>query len=137
MGPREGQYYLQTLVDGETYSLYRFDLSTYGPADCEIGHFYMHRHPDSVFVTTLVASLILEGEVRSLHDRDYRVIRRDGQSRIFIEDARHLQAVLRRELSLQVDDAECTRLFEASVLQEYSRPPTAAGHVTQPQCHQA
>lgn len=114
VGPEVDQYRLQTLVDGEPYSLYRFELAQYGQSDCELGHFYSHRHPDATFVNTLVGSLILDDEVRSLRGRDYRVIRPDGETRTPILDDHHLRAVLEGELGLRVGDEECRRLFEGT-----------------------
>ena len=52
--------------------------SRYGPYDCEIGHFYSHRHPEATFVNNLVVSRILTDEIRSLRNREYWVIRPDG-----------------------------------------------------------
>ena len=54
-----GEYHMQLWQDGEFFSLYRFELARYGPADCEVGHFYSHRHPHATFVNHLVASRIL------------------------------------------------------------------------------
>ena len=80
-----GEYHMQMWKDGEFYSLYRFELSRYGPADCEVGHFYSHRHPDATFVNHLVASLVLADETRSLRDLDilgdHRVWRTDDKNR--------------------------------------------------------
>ncbi len=81
---RPGEFHMQSIVDGERYSLYRFDLVRYGQSDCELGHFYSHRHPEATFVNNLVASRILDDEVRSLRNREYWVIR-DGRH----DDDRH------------------------------------------------
>ncbi|MFM7064172.1 MAG: arylamine N-acetyltransferase family protein [Actinomycetes bacterium] len=43
-----GYWHMQARSDvgaGEWQSLYRFEILRYGPADCEVGHFYSHRHP--------------------------------------------------------------------------------------------
>jgi len=69
--PRPGELQVQCVVDGEFYTLYRFERSPYGPADCDLGHFYSHRHPNAVFVNNLVASLIIGDEVRSLRNGSY------------------------------------------------------------------
>jgi N-hydroxyarylamine O-acetyltransferase len=108
---RPGEFHLQHRHHGEPFSLYRFDLGTYGQADCELGHFYSHRHPDAVFVNNLVASRILDDEIRSLRNRDYRVSRPDGEADTAIVDADQLTALLRREFGLQITDDEGQRLF--------------------------
>ncbi|GKT33455.1 Arylamine N-acetyltransferase like protein, partial [Aduncisulcus paluster] len=43
---RPGEFHMQVLKKGEFFSLYRFELARYGQSDCELGHFYSHRHPD-------------------------------------------------------------------------------------------
>jgi N-hydroxyarylamine O-acetyltransferase len=72
--PNPGDYHMQTTQDGDFYSLYKFELSHYGQADCEVGHFYSHRHPQAAFVNNLVVSRILDREIRSLRNNDYRVL---------------------------------------------------------------
>jgi N-hydroxyarylamine O-acetyltransferase len=98
--------------DGEAWSpLYRFDDVPYGQADAELGHFYSHRHPQAAFVNHLVASRILDDEVRSLRNREYHVIRADRTTVEVVEDAQRLREILHDELGLQVSPAECERLF--------------------------
>jgi N-hydroxyarylamine O-acetyltransferase len=108
---RPGEFHLQHRHHGEPFSLYRFDLGTYGQADCELGHFYSHRHPDAVFVNNLVASRILEGEIRSLRNRDYRVIRADGEVDTSVADADQLITLLRNDFGLRITADEGSRLF--------------------------
>lgn len=110
---RPGEFHMQSIVGGEHYSLYRFELSPYGQADCELGHFFSHRHPDAVFVNNLVASLIMDDEVRSLRNRDYRIIRPGGDAIVAIDDATHLHSVLANEFGIRVTDDESRRLFAA------------------------
>lgn len=108
---RTGEFHLQHVRHGEPFSLYRFDLGVYGQADCELGHFFSHRHPDAVFVNNLVASRILDDEVRSLRNRDYRITRADGEVDLEIVDADHLTTLLREDLGLRITDDEGRRLF--------------------------
>ncbi len=79
MRPRE--LHMQVHTEQGWYSLYRFDRVAYGQSDCEVGHFYSHRHPEATFVNNLVASLILDDEVRSLRNREYWILRADGDER--------------------------------------------------------
>ncbi len=108
---RPGEFHLQHQRHGEPFSLYRFDLGVYGQADCELGHFFSHRHPDAVFVNNLVASRILDDEIRSLRNRDYRVIRADGEVDVSVTDADQLIALLRQDFGLRITDDEGQRLF--------------------------
>ena len=109
---RPGEFHLQSIVDGDRYSLYRFDLVRYGQSDCELGHFYSHRHPEATFVNNLVASLILDDEVRSLRNHEYWVIREDGTTTTRITGAAQLRDLLAAELGLRVSEAEARRLFD-------------------------
>jgi N-hydroxyarylamine O-acetyltransferase len=106
-----GEFHLRIDRDGAPFSLYRFELSRYGEADCELGHFWSHRHPQATFVNHLVAARILDNEVRSLRNREYRVIRASGESREEIAAAGRLQGILRDEFGLEVSTSEAERLF--------------------------
>ena len=107
--PRE--LHLRTMSEGAPTSLYRFELSRYGPSDCELGHFYSHRHPDAFFVSTLVASRILPGEVRTLRHREYRVVRPEATTVQRLTSGSELREVLARAFDLDVTAEEAERLF--------------------------
>ncbi len=106
---------MQVLTDGEYFSLYRFELSRYGPSDCEVGHFYSHKHPDATFVNHLVASVILEDETRSLRDLTYWVITQSGSQEQKIRDSDLLRRILVEDLGVRVSEEESRRLFEGLV----------------------
>ena len=107
-----GEYHMQVFKDGDFFSLYRFELSRYGQADCELGHFYSHRHPDAAFVNHLVASLIQESETRSLRDLEYWVLTKSGTQNREISDSEQLRRILVGELGVQVTEDESRRLYE-------------------------
>ncbi len=107
------EWHLQLMKDGDWLSLYRFEILRYGQADCELGHFFSHRHPDAVFVNNLVASRILDGEVRSLRNREYRILRPAGDEVRPIAGPEQLHAILVQELDLWVTQAEGQILFGA------------------------
>lgn len=109
-----GDWHVQVYQDGDYFSLYRFELSQYGQADCELGHFYSHRHPAASFVNHLVASRILDSEVRSLRNREYRVISAEGERCQAIDSAAQLQSILTEAFDIAVSAAECRTLFESS-----------------------
>ncbi|MDX2494384.1 MAG: arylamine N-acetyltransferase [Desulfuromusa sp.] len=109
---RLGEYHMQVMKDGDFFSLYRFEFSRYGQADCELGHFYSHRHPDAAFVNHLVASLIQDSETRSLRDLEYWVISKSNTRNLKIIDSEQLWKVLVGELGIQVTEDESRQLYE-------------------------
>lgn len=107
-----GEFHMQTLKDGGFYSMYKFELARYGPADCEVGHFYSHKHPKATFVNHLVVAKIMDDEVRSLRNREYWIITGSGERKHGISDAADLQTVLAGQFGINVDESEAQRLFE-------------------------
>lgn len=104
-------YRLQVFKDGAFFSLYKFERSRYGQADCELGHFYSHKHPKAAFVNHLVVSKILPGEVRSLRNRGYRLITAEGFEDTKIRDPAHLRTILAEDFEIAVTEEESRRLF--------------------------
>jgi len=109
--PRTGEFYLQTWKDDAWFSLYRFELARYGQADCELGHFYSHKHPHAVFVNHLVVSRLMDAETRSLRNRDYWIIDAAGHRSTQLVDAAQLQSLLVDAFDVRVTEAEALRLF--------------------------
>lgn len=107
-----GVFHMQTLKDGEYYSLYKFELARYGPADCEVGHFYSHKHPLATFVNHLVVSRILDKEVRSLRNREFCLMTASGEQRLLIENGAQLRSILDDQFGVMVTEAEARRLFD-------------------------
>ncbi len=110
-----GEYHMQVFKDGAFFSLYRFELARYGAADCEVGHFYSHRHPEATFVNHLVVSLNMANEIRSLRDLEYWVIAESGTKAKNIDDRKELMQILVDELGIQVTEAESRLLFEGLI----------------------
>jgi N-hydroxyarylamine O-acetyltransferase len=108
---RSGEFHMQTLQDGEFFSLYKFELAHYGQADCELGHFYSHKHPNANFVNHLVVSKIMENEICSLRNREFAVISKSGEKKKLIEDCMHLKEILDKQFDIRVTEAESSRLF--------------------------
>jgi N-hydroxyarylamine O-acetyltransferase len=109
---RPGEFHMQTLKDGAFFSLYRFELHRYGQSDCEVGHFYSHKHPGATFVNQLVVSRILASEIHSLRNLEYWLITAPGEQRHEIADGAQLQEVLDSRFGIRVDENEGHRLFE-------------------------
>jgi N-hydroxyarylamine O-acetyltransferase len=109
---RPGEYHVQVLKDGSFYSLYRFERVRYGQSDCELGHFYSHRHPQATFVNHLVVSLLLANETRALRDLEYAVITQSDTHKRKVEDAGELRHLLVNEFGCQLGEDESRRLFD-------------------------
>ena len=112
---RQGEYHVQVMKEDAFWSLYRFDRVRYGEADCELGHFYSHRHPQATFVNHLVVSLLLPDEVRSLRNQSYSIITPADTRTREVGDAEQLRQILVDDLGCAVSNAECQRLFEKIV----------------------
>ncbi len=109
--PSPGQFHFQVFKDGDFFSLYKFELVQYGLADCELGHFYSHKHPSAIFVNNLVASLILENEVLSLRNLELWKINAQGSEKILMKDAGQLHKTLVEEFDIKITIEEGERLF--------------------------
>ncbi|HUU72687.1 MAG TPA: arylamine N-acetyltransferase [Burkholderiales bacterium] len=109
---RPGEYHVEVFKDEVFFSLYRFELARYGQSDCELGHFYSHRHPEATFVNHLVVSLLLERETRSLRDLEYSVITQSGTCTRAVRDSGQLRQLLVGEFGCQVTEDESRCLFD-------------------------
>jgi N-hydroxyarylamine O-acetyltransferase len=107
-----GEHHVEVFKDDTFYSLYRFELARYGQSDCELGHFYSHRHPQATFVNHLVVSLLLERETRSLRDLEYAVISRSGTRTHAVYDPEQLRRLLTGEFGCEVSEGESQSLFD-------------------------
>jgi N-hydroxyarylamine O-acetyltransferase len=109
-----GEYHLQLAKDGDWYSLYRFELSRYGQADCELGHFWSHRHPEANFVRNLVVSVIGDDQFHALRNREYTLSGGPGEQTRVLADAAELRALLAGTFGVRVSADEAQRLFDDS-----------------------
>ena len=109
--PTPGQFHLQVFKDGNFFSLYKFELAQYGLDDCEVGHFYSHKHPSAAFVNNLVASLILKDSVLSLRNLKLWRTNSDGPEIIVMECAEQLHKTLVEEFGILITKEEGLRLF--------------------------
>ena len=106
-----GQFHLQLLQDGDWFSLYRFELHQYGESDCELGHFYSHRHPAATFVNNLVVARLLPERILSLRNREFRIITAAGEELTTIADDCQLHTLLTETCGLEVTPEEALRLW--------------------------
>ncbi len=112
----DGRYELQILADEKPFTLYSFDLHDYNEADFEVGHFYSHKHPKAIFVNNLVISKILEDEIRTLVNGDYRKISSSGEMAISIDSQEHLKSVLESDFDYPIKVDELKSLYERFVI---------------------
>lgn len=109
---RPGEFHVQWLKRTAWFSLYRFEIASYGESDCELGHFYSHRHPAAAFVNHLVVARLLPERILSLRNRELRILDAAGESVLPIADAAHLLSLLTGDFGLMVSPTEVRRLFE-------------------------
>jgi N-hydroxyarylamine O-acetyltransferase len=110
--PHPGDFHMQKLSRDGYVSLYKFELARYVQADCELGHFFSHQHPDAVFVNNLVVSRITDGEIRSLRNREYWLLGETGEEKELIEEVGQLHTILTDGFDLRVTEAESIHLFD-------------------------
>lgn len=106
-----GEYHLQVVKEDGFFSLYRFELARYGPSDCEVGHFYSHRHPDAIFVNHLAVAIKTAERTVSLRDLEVWTIRAGEIEIAALRTSRELAGVLTEVFRLRVTDEEGERLF--------------------------
>jgi len=109
--PSSTRFQVEAERRGAFIPLYTVDLVDVSESDCDLGHFYSHRHPDAIFVNHLVVMRTADAEVRSLNDRSYMVLRPSGDVSEVIESAERLHEVLTDELGVDVTLEESRRLF--------------------------
>ena len=109
--PRPDEFHMQQKTNDGPFSLYRFDSGPYGLGDCEIGHFYSQHHHEATFVNNLVASVILESEIRSLRNKSYFIIVPNEVHQVAVESSTHLFELLTHKLGLVVSTEEADQLF--------------------------
>ena len=109
----QNSFALQIVLENSFYTLYSFELNDYNEADCELGHFYSHKHPKANFVNNLVISRILENETRSLRNGNYQKIFKETKEEININSAQELEEILLKEFEYPIVHSEGIKLYEA------------------------
>ena len=111
-----GLFRMQVLKEGEYFTLYTFDLGSYTDADCLLGHFYSHRHPEAAFVNNLVVSRKLPEVTYSLRNAEFHTITASDTLVTPVHDAQRLHILLTEVFELDVDMAVSEFLFERFVV---------------------
>ena len=113
------EFVMQAFMGGEWKSLYRFDLREQQQIDYEVANWYVSTHPDSRFVTGLIAA-------RPDMDRRYALL--NNQLAVHHRDGRVEREVLRSPKALR---EVLTKLFRI-VLPDSPDLEAALARVTQP-----
>ena len=114
-----GIYHYQVLKDGDFFTLYTFDKNYYTDADCTLGHFFSHRHPEAAFVNNLVISLKGFNNIHSLRNHEYFHIQADETTITPIQSAQTLYEILTDIFNFDVDIAVAEFLFSHFVAKHH------------------
>lgn len=93
---------LQALVRGEWKPLYVFGTQTVPQIDLKLGSWYVSTHPESIFVTGLMAALTTADARYNLAGRNLTVHRADGSEKIRLDDAAAVVDVLSQRFGIDV-----------------------------------
>jgi N-hydroxyarylamine O-acetyltransferase len=100
-----GQWRMQSRIQGEWRSLYRFDLSPQYAVDYEITNYYLSTHPRSHFTQNLIAAMPTPLARLALQNRDYAVHVIGGEStRRRLESTREILRVLADDFGIALPD---------------------------------
>lgn len=116
----QGEYHYQVFKNDDYFTLYIFDLNEYTEADCLLGHFYSHRHPDAVFVNNLVVCRKFSNGIRSLRNGHFHQIK-NGKTQITdVTSAKILHRILTQEFDLEINIASSEFLFNKFITKSFS-----------------
>jgi N-hydroxyarylamine O-acetyltransferase len=110
----DGDWRMQSKLNGEWKSLYRFDLQRQFAPDYEVSNHYVSTFPGSQFIHHLMAARALPGMRLALRDREFSVHRLHGGSeRRLLASPREVSELLSQEfrIALPVGDALEHRLW--------------------------
>lgn len=118
--PLEGdEFDLQIIKDGEYFTLYRFDLAHYSEADCALGHFYSHQHPNAVFVNNLMVTRKTVDKTLSLLNSTFNIKTESGVETIKVDSPSLLLEILSEHFYIELESVMAEHLFERFILPEW------------------
>jgi N-hydroxyarylamine O-acetyltransferase len=101
-----GAFVLESLIRGAWKPLYRFDLQEQERADYEVANWYVSTHPNSHFVSGLLAARSAPGRRHGLRNNELTVHALDGGTeRRVLGSAAELREVLEGVFGLRLPDA--------------------------------
>ena len=99
-------YVLEALVAGVWQALYQFELHEQQVADYEVSSWYLCNHPQSQFVTGVIAARAEPGRRYALRNTRFAVHHAGGATeRRFLRDVAEYREVLGGPLAIQIPDA--------------------------------
>jgi N-hydroxyarylamine O-acetyltransferase len=99
-------YVLQTRLDGQWTSIYRFDLDPQYQADYEMSNHYVSTYRDSIFVHNLLAARLAPGKRIGLFNRSMSLHdEREGTQKRELADVQALRRALAEEIGIRLPDA--------------------------------
>ena len=110
-----GDYCYQVFKDGDFFTLYTFDLHHYTEADCLLGHFYSHKHPNAAFVNNLVICRKFFNDIQSLRNNEFHHVINGITQTTKITCIKQLHQLLIDVYQLDIDIAISEFLFNKFV----------------------
>lgn len=104
--PAGDEFVMEARIRGGWRPLYRFDLKEQPRADYEVSNWYLSHHPESHFVTSLIAARQAPGHRYTLRDRELAVHRLGGGTeRRTLADVRELREALEGVFRIGLPDS--------------------------------
>ena len=104
--PEGAGFVLEAEVAGEWQALYAFDLHEQHLADYEVSNWYLANHPQSQFVTGIVAARAGVDRRHALRNARYAIHHRDGRTeRRLIASVDEFRSVLQEDLRIPLPDS--------------------------------
>eukprot|EP01130_Rhizamoeba_saxonica_P009618 TRINITY_DN3919_c0_g1_i1.p1 TRINITY_DN3919_c0_g1~~TRINITY_DN3919_c0_g1_i1.p1 ORF type:complete len:278 (-),score=46.39 TRINITY_DN3919_c0_g1_i1:24-857(-) len=108
-----GHYLLSKAREDEWYTLYKFEIRDFHDSDFVIGNFYSYKHPEAVFVNTLLVTRVLDNEIISIRNNIFkRRIFDEDNIELLIESPEMLQRLLSQYLNMVLPIDDCLTIFE-------------------------
>lgn len=103
----EGERYgLEAFLHGEWKLLYIFDLVPAVQADYDVSNWYLGHHPQSQFVTGLMAARADHDRRHALRNRNYSIHHRHGDTeKRVVQDVAEMKRILSSDLKIPLPDA--------------------------------
>jgi len=106
---------LQSEIRGEWQALYEFATRTVPAIDLKVGSWYVSTHPSSIFVTSLMVSLIVADGRCNLDGRDLAYHRDGDTEKVRLDDATSVVDALTERFGINVADAGERGVLEARI----------------------
>jgi N-hydroxyarylamine O-acetyltransferase len=103
--PDASAFVLETHVEGEWRALYAFERHLQHLADYEVSNWYLANHPQSQFVTGIVAARAAPGRRLALRNARYAIHHRGGRTeKRVLESVAEIRRVLSEDLGIPLPD---------------------------------